>query len=49
VKVNKNWRSSDKQLKRFGYNQKWYNRFKTLDLYPFKIYYEFYCCYCRQA
>jgi GTP-binding protein Era len=22
VKVNKNWRSSDKQLKRFGYNQK---------------------------
>ena len=22
VKVNKNWRSNDKQLKRFGYNQK---------------------------
>jgi GTP-binding protein Era len=23
VKVNKNWRSNDKELKRFGYNQKW--------------------------
>ena len=22
VKVNKNWRSNDKELKRFGYNQK---------------------------
>jgi GTPase Era involved in 16S rRNA processing len=32
VKVNKNWKSSDKQLKKFGYNQKWNSWFKTLDL-----------------